>query len=265
MCRQVTEIGDSHHFLAYLSRQLQYFLMRTRQKIFQNAQLVHEFKRGRMNGVSAEIAQKIRMLFEHTYIHACPGQKKAKHHAGWSSSGDAATSVNGFSHSKDVTIIVEIRGRGRQTNHFPIPRDLGKLSYPLPIHPKSSHVIGNNILDSCEQTCYSFFMTSEIKEPKTLQEAITYFSDIDNCLAYLAKKRWPDGVVICPTCGGKEVHFLKTRRLWQCVNEHPRRQFSIKVGTIMEDSAIGLDKWLSAMWMISNDKNGISSYELHRC
>jgi hypothetical protein len=108
-------------------------------------------------------------------------------------------------------------------------------------------------------------MTSEIKEPKTLQEAITYFSNLDNCLAYLAKKRWPDDVVICPTCGGKEVHFLKTRRLWQCVNEHKRRQFSIKVGTIMEDSAIGLDKWLAAMWMICNDKNGISSYELHRC
>ena len=108
-------------------------------------------------------------------------------------------------------------------------------------------------------------MTGQVKEPKTLQEAITYFSDLDNCLAYLAKKRWPDGVVICPTCGGKEIHFLKTRRLWQCVTEHERRQFSIKVGTIMEDSAIGLDKWLSAMWMISNDKNGISSYELHRC
>jgi transposase-like protein len=107
-------------------------------------------------------------------------------------------------------------------------------------------------------------MTSEIKEPKTLQEAITYFSNIDNCLAYLAKKRWPDGVVICPTCGGKEVHFLKTRRLWQCVNEHARRQFSIKVGTIMEESAIGLDKWLCAIWMICNDKNGISSYEIHR-
>lgn len=108
-------------------------------------------------------------------------------------------------------------------------------------------------------------MTGEIKEPKTLQEAITYFSNLDNCLAYLANKRWPDGKVICPTCGSDQVHFLSTRRLWQCVNEHKRRQFSIKVGTIMEDSAIGLDKWLAAMWMIANDKNGISSYELHRC
>ncbi|HLY98156.1 MAG TPA: IS1595 family transposase [Candidatus Angelobacter sp.] len=91
-----------------------------------------------------------------------------------------------------------------------------------------------------------------------------YFSNPNHCLAYLAKKRWPDGVVICPTCGSKQVHFLATRRLWQCVNEHTRRQFSIKVGTVMEDSAIGLDKWLCAMWMLTNDKNGISSYELHR-
>jgi transposase-like protein len=107
-------------------------------------------------------------------------------------------------------------------------------------------------------------MTGEIKEPKTLQEAITYFSNLGNCIAYLANKRWPDGKVICPTCGSDQVHFLKSRRLWQCVTEHARRQFSIKVGTIMEDSAIGLDKWLAAMWMIANDKNGISSYELHR-
>lgn len=101
-------------------------------------------------------------------------------------------------------------------------------------------------------------------EPKTLQAAIKFYSDPDNCLAYLAQKRWPDGVVICPTCGGKQVHFLKTRRLWQCVNEHPKRQFSIKVGTVMEDSPIALEKWLMAMWMLSNCKNGISSYEIHR-
>lgn len=101
-------------------------------------------------------------------------------------------------------------------------------------------------------------------EPKTLQEAIQFYGNQDNCLAYLANKRWPDGVVICPTCEGKQVHFLKSRHLWQCVNEHPKRQFSIKVGTVMEDSPIGLDKWLMAMWMLANCKNGISSYEIHR-
>jgi len=99
-------------------------------------------------------------------------------------------------------------------------------------------------------------------EPTTLQEAIVYFSDPDNCLAYLVARRWPDGVV-CPTCGSKDVRFT-TRRMWECRNFHPRRQFSIKIGTVLEDSPIGLDKWLMAMWMIANCKNGISSYEVAR-
>ena len=99
-------------------------------------------------------------------------------------------------------------------------------------------------------------------EPSTLQEAIVYFSNPDNCLAYLVARRWPDGVV-CPTCGSKDVRFT-TRRMWECRNFHPRRQFSIKIGTVLEDSPIGLDKWLMAMWMIANCKNGISSYEVAR-
>jgi hypothetical protein len=100
-------------------------------------------------------------------------------------------------------------------------------------------------------------------EPKTLQEAIIYFSDPKNCITYLADRRWKDGVV-CPTCGSKKVSFLASRSLWQCKTRHPKAQFSIKVGTIFEDSAIGLDKWLLAMWQLANCKNGISSYELHR-
>jgi hypothetical protein len=101
------------------------------------------------------------------------------------------------------------------------------------------------------------------KEPQTLIEAIRYFSDPDACLALMVGLRWPDGVVRCPTCGSDQVTFLP-RRLWQCKTKHARQQFSIKVGTIFEDSPIGLDKWLSAMWMIANDKNGISSYEVSR-
>ena len=99
-------------------------------------------------------------------------------------------------------------------------------------------------------------------EPKNLLDAIRYYSDPDTCIAYLASCRWPDGVVICPTCGGTDVRYLKTRRLWECKNRHSRKQFSIKVGTIMEDSPIGLDKWLPAMWMIATCKNGVSSYEI---
>jgi len=101
-------------------------------------------------------------------------------------------------------------------------------------------------------------------EPTTLQEAILYFADADNCLKYLAVRRWKDGAPICPTCGSDKVAFVASRRLWQCKTRHPKAQFSIKVGTIFEDSAIGLDKWLTAMWMVANCKNGISSYEIHR-
>ena len=100
-------------------------------------------------------------------------------------------------------------------------------------------------------------------EPKSLQEAILYFSNPDNCIDYLAVRRWPKRV-ICPTCGSEKVKFNPNRRLWQCSSHHPKRQFSVKVGTIYEDSPIGLDKWLTATWMLTNCKNGISSYEVAR-
>jgi transposase-like protein len=101
-------------------------------------------------------------------------------------------------------------------------------------------------------------------KPKTLQQAIVYFNDPDNCLKFMVKVRWPDGVVICPTCERDDVVFLKNQRKWQCKTVHHHRQFSVKVGTIFEDSPIGLDKWLVAIWMIANCKNGVSSYEIGR-
>src|SRR5450631_971206 len=100
-------------------------------------------------------------------------------------------------------------------------------------------------------------------EPQTLQQAILYFADPDNCLNYLVVRRWKDGVV-CPTCLSQNVSFVASRRVWQCKTRHPKAQFSIKVGTIFEDSPITLDKWLTAMWMIANCKNGVSSWEMHR-
>jgi len=103
-----------------------------------------------------------------------------------------------------------------------------------------------------------------MSEPKSLQEAIVFFSNPDNCIDYLALRRWPDGKVTCPSCGSDKVKFNPNRRLWQCSSHHSKRQFSIKVGTIMEDSAITLDKWLMAMWMVTNCKNGVSSYEIAR-
>ncbi len=101
-------------------------------------------------------------------------------------------------------------------------------------------------------------------EPKTLQEAIQYFADPNNCIDYLANRRWGKDGVSCPTCGSREVSFVPSRRVWQCKTRHPKCQFSIKVGTIFEDSPIGLDKWLTAMWMLANCKNGASSWEIHR-
>jgi transposase-like protein len=101
-------------------------------------------------------------------------------------------------------------------------------------------------------------------EPTSLQEAVLYFADPDNCLNYLAVRRWPDGKVICPTCGSDRASFLKVQRRWQCSSRHPKRQFSIKVGTIFEDSPLGLDRWLPAAWLVTNCKNGISSYEIAR-
>ena len=102
-----------------------------------------------------------------------------------------------------------------------------------------------------------------MSEPKSLQEAILYFSNPDNCLNYLVARRWPNGVV-CPTCGSAKVNFNTSRRIWQCGSHHAKRQFSVKVGTIFEDSPIGLDKWLAATWMLTNCKNGISSYDVGR-
>ena len=97
--------------------------------------------------------------------------------------------------------------------------------------------------------------------PSNLLEAIRYFSDLDVATDYVAKRRWPDGP-ICPRCDGREYSYLTTRRVWKC--KACKKQYSVKVGTIFEDSALGLDKWLPAIWLAANSKNGISSHELGR-
>jgi transposase-like protein len=106
-------------------------------------------------------------------------------------------------------------------------------------------------------------MTLALHQVKSLQQAIIYFADPDNCLNYLVSKRWPNGVV-CPHCSHNKVGFIGTRRVFKCKHKECRKQFSIKVGTIMEDSPLGLDKWLIATWLIVNAKNGISSCEIAR-
>jgi transposase-like protein len=99
-------------------------------------------------------------------------------------------------------------------------------------------------------------------EPKTLQEAIAYFADPDRCFEYAKKMRWPDGDIRCPRCNSAKNSFIKTRKLWFCYG--CKRQFTIKVKTIMEDSPITLDKWMTAFWLLVNARNGISSHELGR-
>lgn len=106
-------------------------------------------------------------------------------------------------------------------------------------------------------------MESPANQPKTLLEAIRYFADLDVATQHVAETRWSDGPV-CPACGlvDNKHYYLKSRRVWKC--RSCKKQFSVKVGTIFEDSPLGLDKWLAAMWMLANAKNGISSCELHR-
>jgi transposase-like protein len=105
-------------------------------------------------------------------------------------------------------------------------------------------------------------MSESLKVPATLMEAIQYFSDSFTCMQFFAGLRWGNGQATCPRCESKGVSALTTRLVWKCLD--CKKQFSIKVGTIFEDSPIGLDKWLCAMFLIANCKNGVSSYEIAR-
>ncbi len=106
-------------------------------------------------------------------------------------------------------------------------------------------------------------MAKENSYPQSLLQATRYFSNPDVCVEFVAAMRWPDGVT-CPHCDGKKVSYLRTRRIWKCMDKDCHKQFSVKTFSIFEDSAIALDKWLVAVWLVVNCKNGISSYELAR-
>jgi len=103
-----------------------------------------------------------------------------------------------------------------------------------------------------------------VTEPQTLREAIIHFADYENCRQAVEAIRWPNGKAICPTCGSDKVTWLATQKRYKCYAKHAKAQFSLKVGTIFEDSALGFEKWLPALWLLCNCKNGISSYELAR-
>jgi transposase-like protein len=103
-----------------------------------------------------------------------------------------------------------------------------------------------------------------METPKTLQDAILHFSDPENCREFTISVRWLDGKVRCPKCDSQKVTYLKNARLYKCYENHPKTKFSLKVGTVFEDSPIPLEKWLPAVWMLVTCKNGVSSYEIHR-
>src|SRR5881398_1649544 len=100
------------------------------------------------------------------------------------------------------------------------------------------------------------------KGPESLMEAVKYFADLDVCHDYLAKLKWPDGVVKCPRCNSEGVGFIRSRRMYQC--RGCRKQFSVKVGTIFEDSPLGLDKWFVAVWSIKKQLQVIRGEILRR-
>src|SRR4030081_2894712 len=102
------------------------------------------------------------------------------------------------------------------------------------------------------------------KAPRTLQEAIVHYSVPENCHEFMMNLRWPNGKVQCPRCGSFDVSYLPNARVFKCYEKHERQKFSLKVGTIFEDSPLGLDKWLAAVWLLVDCKNGISSYEVGR-
>jgi len=103
-----------------------------------------------------------------------------------------------------------------------------------------------------------------MKGPQTLQQAIQFFSDYENCRMFMIAVRWADGKVRCPNCGSEKVTYLEKARLYFCAAKHPKQKFSLKIGTVYEDSPISLEKWLPATWLLANSRNGISSYEIGR-
>jgi transposase-like protein len=103
-----------------------------------------------------------------------------------------------------------------------------------------------------------------METPVTLRDAVLYFADFEHCREFMTQLRWPNGVVACPRCGAEKVSWLAKARVWKCYAKHERPTFTLKTGTIFEDSPIPLEKWLCAAWMLIGCKNGISSYEIHR-
>jgi transposase-like protein len=103
-----------------------------------------------------------------------------------------------------------------------------------------------------------------METPASLKAAIIWFADFEHCRQFMMELRWPDGKVACPRCGSDRVFWINKERVWKCYGKHDHAKFSLKTGTVFEDSPIALESWLPAAWLIMNCKNGISSYEVGR-
>src|SRR5665213_818637 len=129
------------------------------------------------------------------------------------------------------------------------------LEAQMCVHPQNRALPNvfndGNLAEPLIGTRVTLFRLMEINTPATLREAITYFSDPNNCVTYMAGERWPNGVT-CPACGSTKVSYDARAYRWQCASRHPKSKFSLKAGTILEDSPLGLDKWLRVIWLVTN-------------
>ena len=119
-------------------------------------------------------------------------------------------------------------------------------------------------MKSEEQSWFSRTGITDPGDPQSTEDAISLFSDPDYCVKYLTFRRWAEGRITCPVCGGSNLTWLVRRRMWECRNKHPQAQFSVRSGTFMEDSRIGLGQWLTALWFLAERDLAISSYEIAR-
>ena len=134
-------------------------------------------------------------------------------------------------------------------------------SQPVPAAPLPGKT-GLSLVSRCHTHLRDCLHEEHEQIARIPHQAVRYFADAERCFEFVLSLRWADGVVTCPRCDCQRTSFLTSRKIWKCLG--CKRQFSIKVGTIFEDSSLGFDKWLPAIWLIANSKNGISSYELAR-
>jgi hypothetical protein len=119
-------------------------------------------------------------------------------------------------------------------------------------------------MKSHEDTWFSRAEIADPGDPQSAEDAISRFADPDYCVKYLVFRRWPEGHITCPVCHGSNLTWLVRRRMWECRNRHPQAQFSVRSGTFMEDSRIGLGQWLTALWLLAERDLAVSSYEVAR-